>query len=88
MRLAVTIPDGKDNWFYYILPGCSDSQRIVVEGVVVLDFKTDRAKGEAALIEAYKEQLEIYASACEKIFDKPIKEKLIYSFSLSKTIKI
>ena len=36
MRLAVTVPDGEHNWLYLILPGCSDSQQIVVEGVVVL----------------------------------------------------
>lgn len=71
-----------------VVQGQVDCAFIEDDGIVVLDFKTDRAKGEETLIEAYKEQLEIYASACEKIFDKPIKEKVIYSFSLSKTIKL
>ena len=56
--------------------------------VTVLDFKTDRADSEKDLTDAYSEQLNIYAKACEKIFGLPIKEKLIYSFSLSKTIRI
>ncbi len=52
----------------------------------VIDFKTDRVETPDELISAYAEQLNIYSTACEKIFGCPIHEKLIYSFALEKTI--
>lgn len=58
------------------------------DGIVVLDFKTDRVTDESELISAYSAQLSIYADACEKIFSKKVKEKVIYSFELSKEIKL
>ena len=58
------------------------------DGVVVLDFKTDRVDNPEALVEAYGEQLNIYAMACEKIFSMPVKQKIIYSFALSEEIDI
>lgn len=57
-------------------------------GIVVLDFKTDRTDNPQHLIEAYGEQLNIYSKACEKIFKKPVKQKLIYSFALSRVIEL
>lgn len=54
--------------------------------IVVLDFKTDRVNDGGELIAAYKEQLSIYAKACEKIFNKRVKEKIIYSFALGKEL--
>ena len=56
--------------------------------IIVVDFKTDRVKNEQQLIDAYSEQLSIYADACSKIFSKPIVEKIIYSFHLGKSIKL
>ena len=71
-----------------IIQGAVDVCFTEPEGIVILDFKTDRVQSEEALIEAYAEQLNIYAKACEKIFEMPVKEKIIYSFELSKEIKI
>ncbi len=56
------------------------------DGIIVVDFKTDRAKNPEDLIESYSAQLEIYSKACEKIFKKPVKQRVIYSFSLNKEI--
>ncbi len=56
------------------------------DGIVVLDFKTDRVDDIEKLRETYSEQLNIYATACEKIMGKPVKEKIIYSFNLSEYI--
>lgn len=53
------------------------------DGIVVLDFKTDKADNLETLKETYSEQLNIYATAVEKIMGKPVKEKIIYSFNLS-----
>ena len=58
------------------------------DGIVILDFKTDRTRNPEHFVSAYKEQLDIYAIACEKIFKKPVKQKIIYSFFMSKEIEI
>ena len=56
--------------------------------IVVVDFKTDRVSSEKLLADTYREQLKIYAGACEKIFSKPVKEILLYSFHLGNEIKL
>ena len=71
-----------------IVQGAVDLCFVTEKGVTVLDFKTDRVKDEQSLVEAYSEQLNIYAKACEKIFEKPVIKKVIYSFELSKEIEI
>ncbi len=58
------------------------------DGVVILDFKTDRVDGLNVLAETYGEQLNIYGFACEKIFEKRVKQKIIYSFNLSGEIEV
>ena len=54
--------------------------------LVILDFKTDRVTDMQQLKSAYSEQLNIYSAACEKIFSKKVKEKILYSFRLGKEI--
>lgn len=71
-----------------IVQGAVDVCFVEDDGIVILDFKTDRTDNPKSLAEAYGEQLNIYALACEKIFSKPVKEKMIYSFFLSKTVTI
>ncbi|MBQ8267269.1 MAG: PD-(D/E)XK nuclease family protein, partial [Clostridia bacterium] len=56
------------------------------DGIVILDFKTDRVENLSELVDCYGEQLEIYSTAAEKIFEKPVKERIIYSFHLGKSI--
>ena len=56
------------------------------DGIVVLDFKTDRVDNLEQLVDCYGEQLNLYAEAAEKIFSKPVKEKIIYSFAVGKSI--
>jgi len=71
-----------------IVQGAVDVCFTEPDGVVILDFKTDRVNSPEELKNAYSEQLNIYAAACEKIFSKPIKQKIIYSFALNKEIEI
>ncbi len=71
-----------------IIQGAVDICFVEEDGVVILDFKTDRVQSAEELASAYAEQLNIYAAACEKIFAKPVKQKLIYSFALSKEIEV
>ncbi len=58
------------------------------DGISVLDFKTDRVSDEGTLSDMYRAQVEIYAEACKKMFKKPIKDKMLYSFALGKIIKL
>lgn len=71
-----------------IIQGAVDICFVEDDGVVVLDFKTDRVDNLEILKDTYGEQLNIYAMACEKIFGKKVKQKLIYSFNLSKEIEV
>lgn len=71
-----------------IIQGAVDVCFIEDNQIVILDFKTDNAEKIEDLKNAYSEQLSIYATACEKIFGKQVKEKIIYSFKFSDTIKI
>lgn len=71
-----------------IVQGAVDVCFIEDDGIVILDFKTDRVTSPDELKSAYGEQLEFYAKACEKIFNLPVKEKIIYSFSLNAEIKL
>jgi ATP-dependent helicase/nuclease subunit A len=56
--------------------------------LVVLDYKTDRVSRESELRERYHAQLDYYAKALEQLTGKTVKEKLIYSFALQRTIEV
>lgn len=56
------------------------------DGLVVLDYKTDRVRHGKDLKEKYEKQLEYYAKALEQMLGKPVKEKIIYSFTLREEI--
>ena len=69
-----------------IVQGAIDLCFIEDDGVVVLDFKTDRVDNLSELVSTYGEQLDIYSKAAKKIFGKDVKEKIIYSFHLGESI--
>ena len=58
------------------------------DGLVVLDYKTDRVRHAAELKEKYHAQLDYYADALRRLTGKPVKEKIIYSFTLREEIKV
>ncbi|WP_317368491.1 helicase-exonuclease AddAB subunit AddA [uncultured Tyzzerella sp.] len=49
------------------------------DGLVLVDYKTDRTKSERVLLNRYKTQLEIYKRALEQSTCKKVKECVIYS---------
>ncbi len=53
---------------------------------VVVDYKTDRSKTPEEFVAAYSGQLRMYKLAMEQILDIPVKETLIYSLELERTI--
>lgn len=58
------------------------------DGLVVLDYKTDQVRTADELKEKYHAQLDYYAQALEQLTEKPVKEKIIYSFTLRKEIVV
>ena len=56
--------------------------------IVVADYKTDRVETAEELVRRYQVQLDYYAQALERLTGKSVKEKLIYSFALSREIRL
>ena len=57
--------------------------------IVLIDYKTDYLEGESqTLIKRYKDQLNLYKEAVEKITNKKVKETYIYSFFRNEAIKL
>ena len=52
------------------------------DGITVIDFKTDRinAEGLAKKVEQYRPQVQAYAEALARIYEKPVKQSLLYFF--------
>lgn len=58
------------------------------DGLVVMDYKTDRVTERKALIDRYQAQLRYYAEALERLTGKRVKEAWIYSFCLKEEILV
>lgn len=90
---------GVDASEFYPGPGDSSGEKILVQGIidvyfeepdglVVLDYKTDKVRKAADLTEKYHAQLDYYAQALTQLTGKPVKEKIIYSFTLEEEISV
>lgn len=58
------------------------------EGIVLVDYKTDTGLNEAGLLEAYTEQIRLYAEALSLLMEKPVHGCYLYSVPLCKTIPV
>jgi ATP-dependent helicase/nuclease subunit A len=58
------------------------------DGIVVVDYKSDRFVSEEQLRHRYEKQLEIYKAAIELTTGKNVKKLIIYSIDLEKEIEI
>lgn len=65
-----------------LLQGVVDCFAEEEDGLTVVDFKTDRV----ADPERYRQQIEAYAGALAKIYQKPVKAKILYFFSERKAV--
>ena len=67
-----------------------DCALIEEDGIVLLDFKTDTVTentiGEK--VANYSSQIETYAKALSRIYEKPIKSAYLYFFRVKKLIPI
>ena len=65
-----------------LLQGVVDCALIEDDGITVLDFKTDFVTADTIkdAVERYRTQVETYANAMTRIYELPVKKKLLYFF--------
>ena len=73
-----------------LLQGVVDCAILDAEGITVVDFKTDYVTEETleATAGRYRTQVQVYADALARIYQKPIKEKLLYFFHLGRFVSL
>ena len=73
-----------------LLQGVVDCAIIEDDGIVVLDFKTDRVTDETLsdAVQKYKSQVCAYANALTRIYNKPIRSALLYFFELNRFVEV
>lgn len=83
-------PDLKDDFRQekVLLQGIADAVLEEKDGIVIVDYKTDRMSQEDDFIEKYSGQLNIYRDALGDYFGKPVKDCLIYSLHLEREIPV
>ena len=67
-----------------LIQGIIDMYFIEEDGIVLLDYKTDHVESMEALWERYEMQINYYREALERLTKLPVKEKILYSFSLDR----
>ena len=73
-----------------LLQGVVDCAIVEDDGITVIDFKTDRVTDETidAAIMRYRSQVQAYANALERIYQKPIKSAQLHFFALNRAIPV
>ena len=70
-----------------LVQGIIDAWFVEEDGkIVVLDYKTDRVSCMQELAERYGVQLDYYALALQRLTGREVKERVIYSFCLGKSL--
>ena len=66
-----------------LLQGVTDCCLVEADGIVILDFKSDRIRtgGEAERAEFYCGQLDAYSRALSEIFNLPVKQRVLWFFT-------
>lgn len=66
-----------------LLQGVTDCCLVEEDGLVILDFKSDRIRPgqESARAEEYRGQLEAYTDALSEVFSMPVKSRVIWFFA-------
>ncbi len=71
-----------------VLEGECDCVLVYDDGIIILDYKTDRISDPNKLTEHYGTQLRLYRYAMERVLDKPVKGIYLYSFYIGKLIEV
>ena len=78
-------------------PELPDEETVLIQGIidvffeeddalVLVDYKTDRVNSAQELTERYRVQLDYYEQALVRLWQKPVKERIIYSLALQEEI--
>ena len=73
-----------------LLQGVVDCALVEEDGITVVDFKTDRVTPETVAQRAafYGPQLQAYADALSRIYEKPVKETVLYFFHTEQFVPV
>ncbi len=71
-----------------IVQGIADCVFEEEGGLVLVDYKTDRASNGEELAARYADQLRIYAFALAQTLERPVKSCLLYAFSLDAAVPV
>ena len=74
-----------------LLQGVVDCCFETEQGITVVDFKTDRVEGEAALLERaeyYRPQLEAYSQALERVLEGHVCRRALYFLHPGRTVEL
>lgn len=73
-----------------LLQGVVDCALIEEDGIILLDFKTDRVTEQSVSERAaqYDSQVRAYAKALARIYEKPVKEALLYFFRINTYVPV
>ena len=73
-----------------LLQGVVDCALLEEDGITVVDFKTDRVTEETAdmISLRYRAQVRTYGEALSRIYEKPIKTRLLYFFGLDRFVEV
>ena len=92
--LPLSENDGAESGDLTLIQGIIDVFWEEEDGIVVLDYKTDRVETAGQLKDRYAAQLALYGEALERLFAsengqrKRVKERLLYSFRLGELIPV
>lgn len=88
MGISAREADRGDTDETILIQGIIDAYIEKDDGIVLIDYKTDKVNAEDRLINDYKPQLMLYKRSLEMSTGKIVKEIYIYSFSLGRDIRI
>ena len=73
-----------------LLQGVVDCALLEEDGITVIDFKTDRVSEDTAqaVADRYRIQVETYANALTRIYQKKVKAAYLYFFSMNDFVKL
>lgn len=73
-----------------LLQGVVDCALLEEDGITIIDFKTDYVTEEIlpAVLQRYRPQVETYADALNRIYEKPIKSVFLYFFHLDRFVAV
>jgi len=73
-----------------LLQGVVDCAILEPDGITVIDFKTDAVSNDSLgkTIEKYRSQICAYSDALGRIFEMPVKNRVLYFFRLGKGISV